>query len=132
MSNCFNAVQLFWKDTIAQGFLGPEEFVGYINTHFYQIELSTQQELGDVSIIWSRNSTALPIGKIRTAKLLKDNPGYPFGLIIEHAYTAINDQEVFQKRNPTPTGPYEVILENEAFAPYLKRPGFEITKHRRK
>ncbi|MFN8790602.1 MAG: hypothetical protein ACK5Y2_04015 [Bdellovibrionales bacterium] len=130
-ANCFNAVQLFWKDSTVQEFVGAEDFIEYIEKSFYQIPLDIPLLAGDVSIVWSRNSLDLPHGQIDVNQLVKKQPGYPFGLIIEHAYCHLEDGRVFQKPNPNLTGFYEVIAEDKALAPYTQLQGYEVTRHRR-
>lgn len=130
-ANCFNAIQLYWADSAEAKFIGPEEFVTYVQANFSQLDPKDNSEPGDISIIWSRATTALPIGKIRIEDLRKDRVGYPFGLIIEHAFVSIGEGLIFQKRDPTESGPYEVVSERAAIDPYRSAFGFEISRHRR-
>ncbi len=111
-ANCFNAVQLYFNDTILQKFVGSEEFVEYIGKYFSQLSSSTPYLVDDVSIVWSRSSLDLRQGKININQLLEKQAGYPFGLIIEHAYCVLEDGRVFQKPNPKLNGLYEVITED--------------------
>ncbi len=131
-ANCFNAVQLYWNDANHPIFLGPEAFVAYIESHFLQIDLHIHLEVGDVSIVWSRNSDVLPVGQIQIVNLLNKPEGYPFGLVVEHSYICTNENQVFHKIDLTPEGPYEIVPENLALKPYTGVRGFEITRHRRR
>lgn len=131
-ANCFNAVQIYWSDCKEASFLGPEEFVSYIQQNFSQISLNASIQCGDVSIVWSRSSTVLPVGQIAIDSLLKKKEGYPFGLIIEHAFVSITANKVFQKQDPTANGPYKILDENSALEPYRNLEGFEVTRHRRR
>lgn len=63
--------------------------------------------------------------------LLLKHPGYPFGLIIEHAFVELDEERVFHKPDPKPSSRYEVIQRGEALLPYLKSVGYELTRHRR-
>ncbi len=130
-ANCFNAIQIYFGDTIDKIYLEPEEFVSYIKVNFKQISLDMPQQLGDVSIVWNRSSNELPWGSIKIEELEKSRKGYPFGLIIEHAFVFDGLNLVFQKRGPTPEDPYETISESNALQPYLSLSGFEVTRHRR-
>lgn len=131
-ANCFNAVELFWKDASAQRFLQPEECVAYIVDKFKQISLTEKFAYGDVAILWSRSEDLLQVGKISVEDLLLKRPGYPFGLIIEHAFVYIDDKHVFQKADPKPTSLYQITSVEEALQPYINLKGFEITHHKRK
>lgn len=73
----------------------------------------------------------LPQGTINLNQLLKKQAGYPFGLVIEHAYCLLEDGKVFQKPNPKLNGLYEVITKAAALAPYVNLQGYELTRHRR-
>ena len=128
-ANCFNAVSLFWQDTLKEECLGPEEFVAYVNARFFQVPLFVA---GDIAIVWSRTASILPIGEILVSRLLKKEPGYPFGLVIEHAFVYLGDDSAFQKRDPSMAGPYEIVSYECALAPYAARDGYEITCHRRR
>jgi len=132
-ANCFNAVQLYFGDVNKVEFTDPEAFVRYIQSHFKQIEINEKQNVHDVIIVWSRSNNQLPVGQIITDHLRRENQGYPFGLIIEHAFifTQPDSDEVFQKRDLSETGPYEIISQQVALAPYIDCCGFEITRHRR-
>ena len=131
-ANCFNAVLFIWGDQHEAQFVGPEEFVRAIQNHFLQIPLNDPMQTGDVTIIWSRTSDILPTGHIQMDQLKKDQPGYPFGLVIEHAFTYLDENQIFQKKDPSENGPYEIISNDEAIQPYRTCNGFEITRHRRK
>ncbi len=131
LANCFNAVQVYLGYTKVAELLGPEEFVSYIQNNFKQLSFTEEVRPHDVSIVWSRSSAELPVGNIQVANLRKNVPGYPFGLIIEHAFVQTDESLVFQKRDPTPKGPYEMVPEEVALAPYLDHSGFELTRHRR-
>lgn len=131
-ANCFNAVQLFWQDIEIPKFIGPEEFVSYLNSRFHQIPHSNQWVMGDVVAVWSRNSNLMPLGQILISKFRKEDPQYPYGLIIEHAFVRTTSESVFQKRDPTAEGAYELVPHNSAISPYLGLQGFELTFHRRK
>ncbi len=130
-ANCFNAVQLFWEDTDKQVFVGSEEFIVYMAKHFTQVRTSETGQYADVIIVWSRNESSLPIGKINLNDLILKRQGYPFGLIIEHAFVIIENGNIFQKPDPKSLGLYQIIFESEALSPYLKINGYEITRHRR-
>lgn len=130
-ANCFNAVQLFYGDSDQLTFVGPEDFVSYIQNHFRQLSEQETQESNDVSIVWSRNSDILHVGQICVEYIRRERVGYPFGLIIEHSFVYLKDGVVFQKRDPTSLGPYETVSEESALSPYLLRNGLEITRHRR-
>jgi hypothetical protein len=129
-ANCFNAIQLYWKDALVPAFLGPEEFASYLQTSFTQIQ-NDESKLGDVFVVWSRSSKDLPVGEIQIDRLKKNILGYPYGLIIEHAFVQIEDGYVYQKRDATKEGPYEKILKDAALKPYLNLSGYELTRHRR-
>ncbi len=131
-ANCFNGVQIFWREAERLGFVGPEEFVVYLNSKFTQImDFGVVPWAGDVEVIWSRTSNVVPIGAIRVADLVAEREGYPFGLVIEHAFVVLENGLCFQKRDPTEDGPYELVSRGEALSAYLGRPGFEVTQHRR-
>lgn len=130
-ANCFNAVQLYFDEIDKPIFLGPEEFVLYLQSKFVQITLDLKTKTGDVSVVWSRSASLLAVGEIKIDKLQKEVVGYPFGLIIEHAFVFLDDGSVFQKRDPTSLGPYEIVSENIALKPYINAHGFEVTRHRR-
>ncbi len=132
-ANCFNAVQLYWQDIRMASYLGPEDFVRYLEEHFIQLQSTREVFAGDVTVVWSRTSDALENRQIKTDHLIEKAEGYPFGLVIEHAYTHVSPTTfVFQKRDPSADGPYEVVAEREALAPYRGRGGFELTRHRRR
>lgn len=130
-ANCFNAVQLYWNDSAEQKFTGPEEFVAYIEKNFSQIPQAREAQAGDVVIVWSRSSNILVHGQISLEQMSNKAKGYPFGLIIEHAYCCIEGSHVFQKRDPHVTSRYEIISEAEALAAYTQKQGYELTRHRR-
>ena len=130
--NCFNAIQLFWSDSDKMVYLGPEGFVSYMQNNFSQTDVGTKLQHGDVQIVWSRINNQLPIGDIKIDNLVKDTPGYPFGLVIEHAYVILDEDKVFQKRNPSQAGPFEVIHIEVATKPYHCLSGYEVTSHRRR
>lgn len=130
-ANCFNAVKFYYADTDELAFLGPEEFVLYLNNEFEQVPLSTKPETGDVTVIWSRSNESLPLGQIQVLKLDKGADGYPFGLIIEHSLVRIDEESIFQKRDPSKSGPYEIIPYEEALEPYKNLKGHELTLHRK-
>lgn len=131
-ANCFNAVQLYWKDAKDPAFTGPEEFISYMEANFRQFLGDEKTILPGVTIVWSRSSTALPVGQIKTEVLKRREQGYPFGLLIEHAFVVVDRQTVFQKRDPTENGPYELISLKEALQPYQDAVGFETTQHQRR
>jgi hypothetical protein len=131
LANCFNAVQVYLGFAKGPELLGPEEFVSFIQEKFKQLSAEDSVQPHDVSIIWSRSSDVLPVGKIHVSELRKEAEGYPFGLVIEHAFVQTDEELVFQKRDPTPEGPYEMLSEESALAPYQDRFGFEVTRHRR-
>jgi hypothetical protein len=127
-SNCFSAVQRFFDKNTRPSYLGPQDFVNYLNSNFIQID---QPRDFDVTVVWSRSEDKLPIGEIRTQRLSKEVPGYPFGLVIEHAFVNLESGRVFQKKDRATQAPYEEISTNEALLPYLERQGFELTHHRK-
>jgi len=129
--NCFNAVQRVLSDSEEITFLGPEEFVKYIQEKSRQFPIGTDRKSGDISVIWSRSSNVLKIGEIRIEELRKDRDGYPFGLIIEHAFIYMDSHRIFQKRDRTAEGPYEILEAEQAIEPYRSRAGLEITLHRK-
>ena len=131
-ANCFNAVQLYFEDSQLPQFCGPEDYISYISRHFLQINLSQQNKIDDVVIVWSRSSDKLPHGEIRVEDLKKEKQGYPFGLVIEHSYVVLGEGKVFQKLNPKPSGCYSILCEESALMPYKDLKGFERTLHRRK
>lgn len=130
-ANCFNAVQLFWEDESEPAFTGPVEFVEYLESKFRQLSDDEEHISLDVAVIWSRSSDALPIGAIRTDALNRRDDGYPFGLIIEHAFVLLDPDTAFQKRDPSELGAFEIVSSGQAVGPYLNARGFEITFHRR-
>jgi hypothetical protein len=130
--NCFNAVQLYWDDCEHAVFLGPEEFVAYVQSTFEQVPVTDVLAPGDITIVWSRSSDVLGLGEIQIEDLRKTREGYPFGLVIEHAFVQFDHETVFQKLDPTPGSPYQWIPEEEALEPYINTHGFEITRHRRR
>lgn len=129
--NCFNAIQLYYSDIDTPIFLGPEDFVLYMQRNFRQLEKEPTLTSEHVVIIWSRSSDVLQKGKIELNNLIKENKGYPFGLIIEHAFIVVSEDKIFQKRDPSPDSPYEMISMKKAIEPYLKLKGFELTWHER-
>lgn len=131
-ANCFNGVMLYWGDTESEEFVGPEQFVKYIQTNFEQIDPDEKLEVGDVTIVWSRSDSSLEVGQLQLAQLTKDEPGYPFGLVIEHSFVALDSDLIFQKRDPSASGPYERVTRAEALAPYTSCFGYELTSHRRR
>ena len=104
--------------------------MAYLQNSFVQVLLGVPQP-DDIHVIWSRNSADFPIGQINIERLKKNRHGYPFGLVLEHAFVLITPSEVFQKLNPEPTGPYQIVSWDEAVRPYQAASGFEITAHRR-
>ena len=110
-ANCFNAIQYYWFDTEELKFVGPEDFVAHLNRHFEQIAQSDERVSGDVWTVWSRTSDDLPVGTIRLDQLVKKEPGYPFGLVVEHALVVLDDEIAFQKRDPSKNGPYELVAQ---------------------
>lgn len=130
--NCFNAVQLYFQETKTAQFLGPAEFVSYLASQFQQVPLNENDRFQDVFVVWSRSDESLPIGDINLLSLEKRESGYPFGLVIEHAFVLIEDGSVFQKRDPTSASAHEIISRELALSPYLSRNGYEVTKHRLK
>lgn len=131
-ANCFNAIELFWQDTSIQKFLGPEEFVIYVRNKFNQTPLENQISQGDVTIVWLRSSFELPVGKINIEDLFLKHQGYPFGLIIEHAFIEIDGKIIFQKPDPNTYQPYQIISRSEALYPYVNSKGYELTRHHRR
>jgi len=133
-ANCFNAIQLYWGDCQEAEFTGPEEFVSFVCKYFKQSAVEEVSEAQDLIIVWSRSSAYLPLGEIVVHQLQKEKKGYPFGLVIEHAFIFLDSKTkmVFQKRDPSRMGPYEVVREQEALSPYQKLFGYEITRHQRK
>ncbi|MBX2989180.1 MAG: hypothetical protein KF802_14925 [Bdellovibrionaceae bacterium] len=131
-ANCFQAVRLYFEEHLRPEFLGPAEFVAYLQKEFTQLQARDQVLADDVMVIWSRGLMELPLGEIRIDRLRPEVPGYPFGLVIEHALVWLEDGWVFQKRNPSAQGPYEIVNIAEALAPYRERYGFEVTVHRRR
>lgn len=131
-ANCFNAVQLFWADEIKPTFTAPSDFVAYLEAHFRQLSNHEKQLDLDVAVVWSRSADILPLGLIRTDTLNRRDAGYPFGLVIEHAFVIQDENMVFQKRDPSANGAYEIVGYGDALQPYLKRAGFEVTHHRRR
>jgi hypothetical protein len=94
-ANCFNAVQLFHSHSDEASFVGPEEFVAYLFKEFIQLPSHTVLKIGDVSVVWSRSSDFLPLGQIDVSHLYKRFEGYPFGLVIEHAFVILKGDSVF-------------------------------------
>jgi hypothetical protein len=81
-------------------------------------------------VVWSRTSDFLELSAIDLVHLVERRFGYPFGLVIEHSFVYQSADFVFQKRDPTVLGPYEIISMQEALEPYQKSDGLEITRHR--
>jgi hypothetical protein len=129
-ANCFNAVELYHGHSDKVQFTGAESFVSYLFTKFMQINSQETSVVGDVSVVWSRTSDFLPIGKIDIGHLVERRSGYPFGLVIEHAFVSRDADLVFQKRDPSALGRYEIISMRNALEPYQKSDGLEITRHR--
>lgn len=50
-ANCFNAVQLYFGDSGHPSICGPEEFVFYIQSKFYQLSLDKFPESGRSAIL---------------------------------------------------------------------------------
>lgn len=130
--NCFNAVQLYFEETKTPQFLGPAEFVSYLASKFQQILFHESAKFEDVLVIWSRSDDSLPVGDINLLGLEKRESGYPFGLVLEHAFVLLEDDFVFHKRDLTAASAHEIVPRELAVAPYLRQNGFEVTKHRRK
>ncbi|MBX3035156.1 MAG: hypothetical protein KF865_14650 [Bdellovibrionaceae bacterium] len=129
-ANCFQAVRLYFEENRQPEFMGPAEFVAYLQEEFVQLGAQDPVHADDVMVVWSRSLMELPVGEIDFARLRPEIPGYPFGLVIEHAFVWLEDGWVFQKRNPSAQGPYEIVPVAEALAPYRERYGFEVTLHR--
>jgi hypothetical protein len=129
-ANCFNAVLVFWGRESSLRFCGPEQFVTELRSHTHQVNASDARSRGDVAVVWSRSADSLPLGHIDITRLRAEAVGYPFGLVIEHAFIYLSENSVFQKRDPTAIGPYEIINPVEALRPYTNRRGVEVTFHR--
>lgn len=130
-ANCFNAVELYWQDSKLQKFTGPQDFVEYVAKNFKQISLEDSPSYGDISIVWSRNSLQLPVGKIDLKALAEKHNGYPFGLIIEHSFVHIEKGQIFHKPDPKSSSVYQTSSFSDAINPYESLKGFELTRHRR-
>ena len=130
-ANCFNAVKIYWQDSKVQKLTGPQEFVEYIATNFQQISLDDSLYRGDVCIVWSRSDFQLPIGQINLNALANKNEGYPFGLLIEHSFVYIEENQVFHKPDPKSSSLYQMASFVEVVNSYQMVKGFELTRHRR-
>ena len=123
--NCFCISELFFLDTALRN-LTVDEMLNFVAENFTQIE----REGGPVlTLIWSRSSFDLPIGKIRINELAKRPSGFPFGLILEHSFVQIDNEKVIQKADPRMTSKVEIIPLSKAIEPYTRLKGFEITRH---
>lgn len=130
-ANCFNAVELYQQDSDVQKFTGPQEFVEYIAKKFKQVSLEEEFNIGDISIIWSRNSFQLAPGQIDINALAGKCDGYPFGLIIEHSFVHLQKNQIFHKPDPKSSSEYQATSIEEAISPYEALKGFELTRYRR-
>lgn len=130
-ANCFNAVKFFFGDTNELTFLGPEEYVTYLGERFKQVNLICPKQKHDVIVVWSRTADSFPIGEIKISNLKKSDESYPFGLVIEHSFVRTKEELIFQKRDPSNRGPYELLKEQVALQPYSNLNGYELTLHRK-
>lgn len=71
----------------------------------------------------------MPIGQIQVKDLVKKQPGFPFGLVLEHSFVQLDGHTAIQKRDPKTTSVVEIISSAEAVEPYLKLNGYEATHH---
>jgi hypothetical protein len=125
-ANCFNAVQLYWRNSKEQRFTGPQEFVEYIAKNFKQVKLEQSHSCGDVSIVWSRRDWQLPLEKIDLTELAEKREGYPFELVIEHSFVHLSEGQIFQKPDPKFSSKYQAASFVGAISPYKKLNGFEL------
>ena len=116
----------FFEKTLAKEYCGPGKFVNWLQENFEQIE---EQEERCVAVIWTR-SKSNSYSKIKISDLKSKKSGYPFDLVIEHAFVLLDGYKIFQKRDPLPTSEDEETSFYEGISPYKNKLGFEITYHR--
>ncbi len=123
--NCFAVSKFYFCDTVF-GFVTANQMLEFVSNNFNQL-----RKPSDISLIliWSRSEFILPQGQIDLKKLAKKEAGFPFGLILEHSLVKINSVDVFQKADPGPKSPIEIIDFKLAIEPYLSKPRFEVTFH---
>ncbi len=131
-ANCFNAVELFWEDESQPKFSAPQDFVTYLAKSFLQTSNEVERWPLDVAVVWSRSANVLKFGEIKIESISRRDSGYPFGLVIEHSFVQLDETTVFQKRDPSATGGYELVSLEQALRPYIGAVGFEVTHHRRR
>lgn len=79
--------------------------------------------------MWSRTSFEIPVGEVQVIQLAQKETGFPFGLFLEHRFVLLENDFVFQKPNPKLASSVELVSLEQALAPYVGLPGFELTYH---
>ena len=123
--NCFCVSEFFYRDTQFRQSTA-DEMLNFVSENFRQVEEAGPRIL---TLVWSRSSFDIPVGKIQVHELAKRQLGFPFGLVLEHSFVQINENTVFQKADPSLTSKIELVPLQKALEPYVKLSGYELTRH---
>lgn len=123
--NCFSVSEFYFRDSPLQK-LSADEMLNFVAENFRQVSKGGPRTL---ALIWSRSSFEIPVGGIEVQKLSNRSEGFPFGLVLEHSFVQIDDENVIQKADPSLISKIEIIPAVKAMGPYVNLQGFEVTWH---
>lgn len=128
--NCFTTVISYFKNQTIDGLTSAQAMLEWLQSHTNQV-LAFNSDT--IVVVWSTSNQSLSPDKVEVSKMLKSSPGYPFGLVMEHAAVFLNQEDVFQKASPKDSDPFEIINFNTmmknhySHLPWLRTTFHEIT-----
>lgn len=124
--NCFTTVISFFEGQLRDGKTSAQEMLDWLRSQTGQAHNVTPKT---VAVVWSSSNPQLSPEKIFISELDKNKEGYPFGLVMEHAFIFLSQDEVFQKASPSDEHRFEIVTVNEALREYQRLNWHRVTLH---
>ncbi len=125
--NCFTTVISYFNDQLQNGKTTAQEMLDWLQANTTQVLVPSETS---IVIFWSSSDVSVSPDLIDINILKRDSPGYPFGLVMEHAAVFISKEEVFQKASPKDEDGFEVVHYSKILSAYCNRfPWLRITIH---
>jgi hypothetical protein len=125
--NCFALVKCYCDGELKNGVLSAQEFLEWLQANTAQVD---EPKADDLFVVWIDGEHPTTMPEVRIAELLREKPGYPFGLIMEHAGVLVSSYEIFHKASPRDEDPFLISDFKKILKQYQFLKWHKITFHR--
>ena len=130
-SNCINAAFNFSSSQPVFTPYTTMDFLEVIRSDFLQFQSRDELRSGDLVVFWSRFSDDWKDRAILVTDLIKEDPGFPFGLVFDHVAVYVGEDCLYHKPDPNLESRYQINHWDDVVGFSEVVNGFELTFHRR-